>query len=259
MEYALITGASKGIGKEIATELASRKYNLLLVARSENLLAELASQLKKDFGIDCRYLAVDLVVDDSADKIVSYVLEEKLDLSILVNNAGFSLWGRFDELKLNEISSQMKVNITLPVDLIYKLLPTLKKSKQSYILNIASTTAYQAVPKLAIYSSCKTFMIQFSRALKYELRSTNVSVTCVSPGTTDTNFMNAAGMNSEAIRKKADKVKMHPKEVAKFAIESMFSGKNESIPGWLNKISVALIPFLPKALTEKIAAGIYDL
>ena len=101
-------------------------------------------------------------------------------------------------------------------------------------------------------------MIQFSRALNYELRLTNVSVTCVSPGTTDTNFMDAAGMNSEAIRKKADKVKMKPSVVAKFAVQSMFKKKNEAIPGWLNKISVALIPFLPKALTEKIAAGIYE-
>ncbi len=258
MSYALITGASKGIGKEIATELARRKYDIILVARSEDLLSNLASTLSKEYGIKCLYVSADLTTDAGIDKVVSFFISQKSELSILVNNAGYGLWGRFDELEFDALASLMKINIFLPVNLTYKLLPELKKSKQSYILNIASTTAYQAVPKLAIYSACKTFMIQFSRALKYELRSTNVSVTCVSPGTTDTNFMNAAGMHSEAIRKKADKVKMKASTVAKISVDSMFMKKNEVIPGWLNKISVALIPLLPKALTEKIAAGIYE-
>jgi short-subunit dehydrogenase len=258
MEYALITGASKGIGKEIAIELASRKYNLVLVARSEEILSEFSKKVSNEYGISCLYVSADLTTDEGIEKTISFVQKNNIQLSILVNNAGYGLWGRFDELEFEDVNSLMKINIYLPVKLTYQLLPNLKKSNKSYILNIASTTAYQAVPKLAIYAACKTFLIQFSRALKYELRKSNVSVTCVSPGTTDTNFMNAAGMHSEAIRKKAEKVKMQPKQVAKFAIDSMFAGKNEAIPGWINKISVALIPFLPKALTEKIAAGIYE-
>ncbi len=258
MSYALITGASKGIGKEIAIELARRKYNLILVARSEDLLSKLSLSLSSEYGIKCLYVEADLSTDDGIDKVVSYFMNQKSEISILVNNAGYGLWGRFDELDLDALNSLMKINISLPVNLTYRLLPELKKCKQAYILNISSTTAYQAVPKLAIYSACKSFMIQFSRALKYELRSSNVSVTCISPGTTDTNFMNAAGMHSEAIRKKADKVKMKASTVAKIAVDSMFRKKNEVIPGWLNKISVALIPLLPKALTEKIAAGIYE-
>ena len=258
MSYALITGASKGIGKEIATELARRKYDLILVARSEDALCLLSLSLASEFGIACHYFVADLTTNEGIEKTVSFVNSKNIDLSILVNNAGYALWGRFDELKLEELNSLLNINVFLPVNLTYKLLPLLKKSKQAYILNIASTTAYQAIPRLAIYSACKTFVINFSRALKYELKSSNVSVTCVSPGTTDTNFMNAAGMHSEAIRKKADKVKMAPVDVAKFAVNSMFRKKNEAIPGWLNKISVAMIPFLPKALTEKIAAGIYE-
>ncbi len=258
MSYAIITGASKGIGKEIAIELARRKYDLLLVARSEDLLSKLSESISSEFGIKCLYVGADLSTEEGIDKVVSYFTSQKSELSILVNNAGYGLWGRFDEMEFNALNSLIHINIFLPVNLTYKLLPALKKSKQAYILNIASTTAYQAVHKLAIYSACKSFMIQFSRAIKYELRSTNVSVTCVSPGTTDTNFMNAAGMHSEAIRKKADKVKMKSSTVAKIAVDSMFRKKNEVIPGWLNKISVALIPLLPKALTEKIAAGIYE-
>jgi short-subunit dehydrogenase len=258
MTYALITGASKGIGKEIAVELAKRKYNLILVARTENLLADLSSKLSADFGIQCHYIISDLTTDEGINKIVSFVEKNNTEVSILVNNAGYGLWGRFDEISLEEVNSLMKINIFLPVNLTYRLLPVLKKNKQAYILNIASTTAYQAIPKLAIYAACKTFVIQFSRALKYELRSSNISVTCVSPGTTETNFMNAAGMHSDSIRKKAEKVKMSPDVVARIAVDSMFKKKNEVVPGWLNKISVALIPYLPKAVSEKIAAGIYE-
>lgn len=258
MSLALITGASKGIGKQIAIELAKRKYDLILVARSEELLKQFSEKISKEYGVNCLYISADLSTDPGIEKTISFIRNQKTELSILVNNAGYGLWGRFDEHKLEELSSLMAINITLPVRLTYALIPELKKPKQAYILNIASTTAYQAVPKLAIYAACKTFMIQFSRALRYELRTSNISVTCVSPGTTDTNFMDAAGMHSESIRKKADKVKMTASSVAKIAVDSMFNGKNEVIPGWLNKISVALIPFLPKSWTEKIAAGIYD-
>jgi short-subunit dehydrogenase len=258
MSYALITGASKGIGKEIARELAQRKYDLILIARSEEMLRSLSSGLSKEYSVKCEFLATDLSTIDGVDKAVSFIKSLSVELSILVNNAGYGLWGRFDELDYHELNSLMNININLPVTLTYRLIPELKKSKQSYILNIASTTAYQAIPKLAVYAACKSFLIQFSRALHYELLSSNISVTCVSPGTTDTNFMDAAGMNSESLRKKADKVKMTPSAVAKFAVESMFRKKKEAIPGWLNKISVALIPFLPKVVSEKIAAGIYD-
>jgi short-subunit dehydrogenase len=258
MSYALITGASKGIGREIAIELARRKYDIFLVARSENLLTELSTNIIKEHGVKCTYVAADLTTDSGIEKVVSTFLTLKSELSILVNNAGYGLWGSFADTSLEETNSLIRINVNLPVTLSYRLIPELKKSKQSYILNIASTTAYQAVPKLAVYAACKSFMILFSRGLRYELRKTNISVTCVSPGTTDTNFMDAAGMHSEHIRKKADKVKMTPSAVARFAVKSMFSKKAEAIPGWINKISVALIPFTPKALTEKIAAGIYE-
>jgi short-subunit dehydrogenase len=258
MSYALITGASKGIGKEIAIELARKKFDIFLVARSENLLIDLANSITKEFGVKCNYAAADLTTEDGIDKVVSEFLSLKSELAVLVNNAGYGLWGSFADTPLAETNSVIRINVNLPVTLTYRLIQELKKSKQSYILNIASTTAYQAIAKLAVYAACKSFMILFSRGLRYELRDTNISVTCVSPGTTDTNFMDAAGMHSEHIRKKADKVKMTPHDVARFAVKSMFNKKAEAIPGFINKLSVALIPFTPKALTEKIAAAIYE-
>jgi len=258
MSYALITGSSKGIGREIAIELARRNYNLLLVARSGDLLEELSRIITSDHKVSCHFLAADLTKEEGVNSIMDYIGKHQLKISILVNNAGYGLWGRFDDTDLDAINDLIRINTLLPVNLTYRLLPLLKENSKAYILNIASTTAYQAIPKLAVYASCKTFLVQFSRALHYELKDSGISVTCVSPGTTETNFMDAAGMHSEHIRKKAEKVQMPAGVVARFAVESMFKGKKEAIPGWINKLSVALIPFVPKTMTEKIAAGIYE-
>jgi uncharacterized protein len=258
MSYALITGASKGIGKAIAMELAAKKYDLFLVARSGDLLSALAKQISKEHGVRCQYVSADLTTDEGIEKVVSEFAKLNAELAILVNNAGYGLWGSFRDVPLNDTNALIKINVSLPVNLTYKLIPLLAKSQQAYILNIASTAGYQAVPKLSVYAACKSFMLVFSRGLSYELRHSNISVTCVSPGTTETNFMDAAGMFSESIRKKAAKVSMTPQKVAAFAVKSMFKKKVEAIPGWINKISVAMIPFSPKSLTEKIAAGIYE-
>ncbi len=258
MSYAIVTGASKGIGKEIALLLAKKKHSLLLVARNEDALKELSEYIKKEFTVDCKWLATDLSNPDGVQKVIRFVEQKLSDVSILVNNAGYGLWGAFDETAADKQLNMMDLNMRTPVVLTHALLPLLKKQKQSYILNIASTAAYQAVPTLAVYSATKAFMVLFSRALHYELRKTNVSVTCISPGATDTNFMNAAGMTSPEILKRAEKFNMNPREVAAFALKGMFKKKNEIIPGFVNQFSVFMTRLVPKSLTEKIAAGLYE-
>ena len=259
MNYALITGASKGIGKEMALELASRKCNLVLVARSEDALDKLSTEIKTLHGVECSYVLADLTDQQGIDKVVQLIEEKKLPINILINNAGYGLWGSLEKTELSATKDMMQINMMTPVELSYRMIPIMKASgQQSYILNVASTAAYQAVPTLAVYSASKAFMVLFTRGLRLELKNENISVTCLSPGTTETNFMNAAGMTaSPSIIKKASKVIMKADVVAKFAIDGMFAKKNEIIPGWLNKISVAMTYFVAKALTEKIAADIY--
>ncbi|MBK8583952.1 MAG: SDR family oxidoreductase [Bacteroidetes bacterium] len=259
MNYALITGASKGIGKEMALELASRKCNLVLVARSEDALDKLSTEIKTLHGVECSYVLADLTDQQGIDKVVQLIEEKKLPINILINNAGYGLWGSLEKTELSATKDMMQINMMTPVELSYRMIPIMKASgQQSYILNVASTAAYQAVPTLAVYSASKAFMVLFTRGLRLELKNENISVTCLSPGTTETNFMNAAGMTaSPSIIKKASKVIMKADVVAKFAIDGMFAKKNEIIPGWLNKISVAMTYFVPKALTEKIAGDIY--
>jgi uncharacterized protein len=253
--YALITGASKGIGKAMAYRLAKLKYNLLLIARSDKELRELSEILSSAFGIKVSYLSIDLSEKHAAQKIHDWTTENDFGVSILINNAGYAQFGTFTELSLQDQLQMIQVNNLAVVELTHLFLPSLIKNSKGYILNVASTAAYQAVPKMALYAASKAFMVTFTRGLRYELKRNGISVTCLSPGPVDTNFIERAGMNS--IKSTAAKFEMTPEVVAKIAIEGMFKGKSEIVPGFLNIISVLSTRFLPKIALEKIAAGIY--
>lgn len=259
MSYALITGASKGIGKAIAEQLAKRNINVLLVARSEDLLREFAEQLVDTYKIDAKYLAVDLSLDAASQHITNWVSENNFAVNILVNNAGYGLSGAFTKYKFQQHSDMMQVNMTVPVQLTYLLLPILQKQPASYILNIASSAAYQAVPGLSLYAATKSFVLSFSRGLKYELRNSNVSVTVVCPGATDTDFPNRADVTTEKAKKLAAQFNMQPSDVAEQAINAMFAKKSEVVTGFVNKLNLFLTWLLPKKILEKAAADIYGL
>ncbi len=257
MSVAIVTGASKGIGKAIATDLASRGYDLMLIARSENLLKDLSTSLSASYKVTCNYLCLDLADPASVDSIVNSVNERKYPVEILVNNAGYAVWGEFERLKLEDQLKMMFVNLDLMVSLTHRLLPVLKKSKKSFILNVSSSSAYQAVPTLAVYCSSKAFILQFSRSLKHELRNSGVTVSCLVPGPTETEFMDAAGMTSAEMKKRAARFNMKAGEVAEIAIRGLMNGKAEIIPGFLNRFQAQMVRLVPKSLTEKIAAGLY--
>lgn len=258
MSYALITGASKGIGKAIAFELAARKIDLLLVARSESLLQELGSELSGRFGIQIHYLAIDLAIPSSPGAVTAWISQNGYPVHILVNNAGFGIGGPFDQQNPASTRDMMQVNMHVPVELSSLLLPELKKHAQSYILNIASAAAYQAVPGLVVYAATKSFLLSFSRGLQYELRKTPVSVTAVSPGGTSTEFASTAQLGAKAV-KAGEKLNMTAEAVARLAVNAMFARKTELITGTLNKIGAAMVWLLPKSIAEKAAAGIYEI
>lgn len=258
MLYALITGASKGIGKAIAEELAARKVNVLLIARSESLLEEIAKHLMSKYPIKADYLAIDLANVGSPATIAAWVVAKGYQVNILVNNAGYGLSGAFERYGAAEHMEMMQVNMNVPVALCSLFQTHLKRQPNSYILNIVSSAAYQAVPGLTVYAASKAFMLNFSRGLAYELRKTSVSVTAVSPGATDTDFVTRAHIGAKAL-KAAEKFNMTPQAVAKIAVEAMFSRKTETITGVVNKIAAALVWLLPKNLGEKTAAGLYDI
>ncbi len=252
---ALITGASGGIGLSIAHELAQRKIDLLLVARSEDKLLAEKKNLVEKFGIHVEVLCLDLSVPNSSKSVMDWVSSHHFAVNILVNNAGYGVWGNVEKTPIAALGNMMQLNMITLAELCHGMLPELKKHTQSYILNVASTAAYQAVPTLATYAASKSFVVLFTRGLRKELKPGTVSVTCLSPGATSTNFIDRAGMVS--LKERAEKFSMTSEAVARIAINGMLKGKAEVIPGFMNWISVQFTYFLPKGVIESIAAGLY--
>ncbi len=257
MSYALITGASKGIGKAIAFELASRQKNLLLVARSEDQLKEIAGEVQNRYGIQTSWLAIDLSDQNAASKVFEWCRENGFAVDVLVNNAGYGLSGPFEKHSLDAHLNMMQLNMNTLVEMTYCFLPELRKRNQSYIMNIASSSAYQALPFMSVYAASKTFVLQFSRGLNYELATSNVSVTVVSPGATDTAFVDRAQIGQKGLDL-AKKFNMTPEAVAKIAVNGMYKKQTEVITGFMNKLGAAMAWLLPKKFIEKTSAKIYQ-
>ncbi|CCH00660.1 short-chain dehydrogenase/reductase SDR [Fibrella aestuarina BUZ 2] len=256
MPYALITGASRGIGQAIATELARRQVDLLLVARSGDALTRIGQELATQYNVQVRSLALDLADPAAPQQLFDWCQANAIDVSMLINNAGYGLSGDFEQYTVAENLAMMQVNMTALVQLTQLFLPQLRRQKQAYILNIASSTAYQALPGMSLYAATKVFVLNFSRGLHHELSGTSVSVTSVSPGATDTGFNDRAQINDKA-REAAKKVVMTPEVVAKQAVEAMYAKKAEVITGAINKLGAFAAWLLPKSLVEKTAYKIY--
>lgn len=257
MEYALITGASKGIGRAIAEELAVRGHNLLLVARSGDLLQQVSGEITSRYKVRVEVLALDLSASDAPQRVHQWCTDRQYAVKILVNNAGYGLSGPFEKYTLAEHLNMMQLNMSTLVSLTSLFLPDLRRQPRSYILNIASSAAYQAVPKLSLYAATKGFVLSFSRGLHQELQGSPVSVTAVSPGATDTDFPNRAQLGEKG-KKAAARLNMTPAAVAAIAVKAMLAGKAEVITGMVNKLGAAMAWLLPKGLVERTAMKIYE-
>jgi hypothetical protein len=258
MEYALITGASKGIGKAIAEELAARKFNVLLVARSGELLEQVAEGIMTRYGVKADWLAIDLSSPGVSQKVYDWCQSRQYTLQALVNNAGYGLSGPFEKYTLEEHLNMMQLNMTTLVSMTRLFLPQLRQQSRAYILNIASSAAYQAVPGLSLYAATKSFVLSFSRGLHQELHKKGpVSVTCISPGATDTDFPNRAQVGEKGMRA-AQKLNMSPAAVASIAVRAMLAGKSEIVVGFVNKLGAAMAWLLPKTLVERTAMKLYE-
>lgn len=257
MEYALITGASKGIGKAIALELAAHGFNVLLVARSGELLEQVAAGITTLYPVKADWLALDLSAAEAPQTVYDWCRAKGYTVSVLVNNAGYGLSGPFEKYTLEEHGNMMQLNMSTLVAMTRLFLPELRRQPKAYILNIASSAAYQAVPGLSLYAATKAFVLAFSRGLHQELHKSPVSVTCISPGATDTDFPNRAQLGEKGL-KAAEKLNMTPAAVASIAVRAMLAGKAEVITGFINKLGAAMAWLLPKTLVERTAMKIYE-
>jgi len=255
MPYALITGASKGIGKAIAFEMAVHGFDLLLASRNEEKLRETATEITNLHKVKVEYFSVDLSTPGSVKKITAWCTEKGYNINALVNNAGYGIWGMFENVPLEEEQNMMQLHMNAMVELCHAFIPLLRKNNPAYILNVSSTAAFQAVPTMSVYAATKAFVLTFTRGLEYELRNSGIKVSCLIPGTTDTSFMDRAKM--DPLREIAKKFEMRPEIVAKAAVHGLLKGTLEIIPGFSNKASAVGTKFLPKRLAENIAASIY--
>ena len=255
MNYALITGASKGIGKAFAHELARRKNNVLLIARSEDLLVALAEDIRNKYGVEVGYKSIDLTDSKSATELVEWCRSNNYEVNILINNAGFGLWGTFGELPIEGQLEMMNLNMSALVSLTHYFLPLLAKSKRSYILNVASMVSFLAVPHFSIYAATKAFVLSFSRSLRFDVADMGIKVSCLCPGATESEFLKVAGM--ESVGKRAESVYMSAEEVAEIGIRGMMKGKTEIVPGMVNKIAAKGMWATPRTIVETIAAKFY--
>jgi uncharacterized protein len=244
---ALITGASGGIGYELAKLMAADKNDLVLVARSEGKLKELAGELSAKYGISVQVISKDLSQPGSSQEVFEQLKSTRIDY--LVNNAGYGLFGNFWETDPKKELEMIELNVVSLTQLTKLFLPQMIERKQGRILNVASTAAFQPGPLMAVYYATKSYVLHFSEALAEELEGTGVTVTTLCPGPTETGFQKQAEMQGSRLikRKIADSA-----SVARVGYAAMLRGKRVVIPGLRNKLMAQSVRFSPRALVPKM-------
>jgi len=246
---ALITGASNGIGMELAKIHASKGGNLVLVARNKHKLDEIKKELEHEFKIKVYIIIKDLSLVNSASEVYQETTKENLQIDYLINNAGFGDFGMFSETDWNKEFQMINLNITTLTHFTKLYLQDMIKLKSGKIMNVASIAAFQSGPTLAVYCATKAYVLSFSEAISNELIGTGITVTTLCPGATKSGFEVAAAMEQSNLFK--DKKLPTSKEVAEYGYSSMMKGKTVAIHGIINYILANSVRFLPRALVLK--------
>lgn len=252
-QTALITGASSGIGWEIATLMGEKGYNLILVARNESKLKELKEKFKTA-NITIDVIPLDLSESNSARKLFASTTGLGRTVDILVNNAGFGEAGVFDEISLERQEDMINLNITTLTALTHLYLPSMKKNKNGHIVNIASTAAFQPGPFMAVYFATKAFVLSFTEAISEELAGSGVYATAICPGPTKSGFEAAANMGETNLFK-GNSIPTSL-DVAQFTLDAIASKKVVAVHGLANSSLIFAGRFAPRALTRKIAKSL---
>jgi hypothetical protein len=254
-QTALITGASFGIGLELAQVFAREGFNLVLVARSADKLRHLASELEKAHNTRSLILATDLTEPGAAAYVIDQTIRADIRVDVLVNNAGFGQYGFFAENDLEECLQQIQLNVTTLTHLTRLYLPGMIERKSGRILNVASTAAFQPGPLMAVYFATKAYVLHFSEALANELQGTGVSVTCLCPGPTATEFQERANMAGTRLAKYGV---MDARTVAEDGYRALMTGKAVAISGFKNWLVAQSVRFAPRRLVAAMARKLQE-
>jgi short-subunit dehydrogenase len=241
-KWAIITGASSGIGKALAFEFASGGFNVLLTGRNESALTEVAAACAKEHHVETEILTADLARMDSIDALIAAIASQPRQYEVLVNNAGFGIHGEFATTDVDLNVQLLNVQLTAALKLIRAVLPQMIARRSGRILNVASVYSFSPVPLQSVYSACKAFLMSFSSSLRNELQGTGVTVTVLCPGVTQTEFRVRAGIDE----KRRDSG-MTAEEAAHMGYVGTLSGKQIVVPGLINRIYVFIAQHLPVA------------
>ena len=259
--YALVTGATSGIGLEISKDLAKRGYNLILVARTRDKLDSLSSELASEYNIDCDFFSSDLTLINSPNEIYEYTSQKKYNVNILINNAGYALPNAFHENSLEDEEKCLRVLGTSVIALTKKYINDMISNGGGKIMIVSSVAAYAPASSLqSLYGPVKTFMNRFSESLSF-YNKYGITSTAVCPGYTVTNFHTASGVQAE-MDSVPGFLKKSAKRIAQEGVDAMFKGKKVSVPTKTWKVIVFLLKIIPHSIFRLVsgllAPGRYD-
>ncbi|NEP77145.1 MAG: SDR family oxidoreductase [Okeania sp. SIO3C4] len=246
MKTALITGASSGIGEIFAKELASRKNNLVLVARSEDKLQQLANKLQSQYQIQADVIVQDLTAPGATNSVFETVFQKGLTIDLLVNNAGFGDYGNFTERPLEKQVNMIQLNITALVELTHLFLPRMQQNKSGAIINVSSIGGFQPLPYMSVYGATKAFVLSFSEALWAENQDSGVKILALCPGPTESEFFQTAEFPKSAGGSSMSKL-TPAEEVVKDALQALEKNQSNVVTGgFLNQVIVNMSRLFPR-------------
>lgn len=248
-QTALITGASGGIGLEFAKVFAREGYDLVLVARSEVKLKELAQELQSKHGTQTRVIAKDLSASAAPDEIFAELQQAGVQVDVLVNNAGFATYGKFVEIDLQAELQEMQLNMVTLTHLTKLFLKPMVERRRGKILNVGSTASFQPGPLMAVYYATKAYVLYFSEAIAAELSGTGVTVTALCPGPTETGFQSRADMHDSKLVQGG---LMTVQAVVEEGYRGLMKGKTVVVPGLFNKVGALMPRFVPRSMATRI-------
>jgi short-subunit dehydrogenase len=233
-KWALVTGASSGFGADFARELASLGCNLILTARREDRLERVAAEIGERYGVSAKTIPMDLSKPEAPQELYDRIKAKGVLVDVLINNAGFGISGEFSQVEWSREWGMLQLNIMALTHLTKLFVRDMLARDLGYILNVASYAAYQPTPLFATYSASKSFVLNFSEALNYELRHTNVHCTAVSPGSVLTGFQQVAGQSD--MHPTIRMINMESADVVRIGIKAMIKGRPSIVPGWKVKL-----------------------
>lgn len=251
--YTLITGASQGLGKSIALELAKKRMNLVLLALPNSGLQELCDFISTNYKVKVVCIEADLSQKSSYFKACEIIKQRNIEIKYLVNNAGVLSRGLFKNLDDQYIIDQIQVNVLAPTMLIKLLLPNLKRNAPAGILNVSSMAGMFALPKKQVYGATKAYLLSFSNSLRKELKQENILVTSLCPG--GLNTTTKLCYQNRILGFLARSSTLCPEKAASIAVDAMLQGRKLSVPGFINKCFRALDKIIPELIKDKITSG----